>query len=73
MVLVIIKFLVLYSQKDLTLYVDKNGTVEDLLQEAANEVYVTTLKCLDSSVQVEGSMKFNDACNHQWNKQLPAL
>ena len=48
MVLVIIKFLVLYSQKDLTLYVDKNGTVEDLLQEAANEVYVTTLKCLDS-------------------------
>ena len=35
--------LVLYSQKDLTLYVDKNGTVEDLLQEAANEVYVTTL------------------------------
>ena len=70
MVLVIIKFLVLYSQKDLTLYVDKNGTVEDLLQEAANEVYVTTL---NSSVQVEGSMKFNDACNHQWNKQLPAL
>ena len=51
MVLVIIKFLVLYSQRDLTLYVDKNGTVEDLLQEAANEVYViSTLKRLDSSV-----------------------
>jgi len=28
----------LREEKDLTLYVDKNGTVEDLLQEAANEI-----------------------------------
>ena len=39
-VFLIIKFLVVHLQKDLTLYVDKNGTVENLLQEAANEVNV---------------------------------
>ena len=61
-VFLIIKFLVVHLQKDLTLYVDKNGTVENLLQEAANEVNViSTLERLDSSV--DGM--FIETYNHQ--------
>ena len=65
-VFLIIKFLVVHLQKDLTLYVDKNGTVENLLQEAANEVNVISTQNVWTFLQIKCSLMLTTISSNEY-------